>query len=131
MEDFDNLLQAVHLEVMQPMQYDQGYKGNLLLLRATTADWKAKATIHTTETIRGTERTVTIVVRYKNEARFIQIPWLTFSNWWKPTKRYAKTTRNSGNASNRRKRTRENSQKDEEKTAAVGAITGLRQNRPR
>jgi hypothetical protein len=79
MEDFDNLLQAVHLEVMQPMQYDQGYKGNLLLLRAATADWKAKATIHTTETIRGTERTVTIVVRYKNEARFIQIPWLTFS----------------------------------------------------
>jgi hypothetical protein len=35
--------------------------------------------IHTTETIRGTERTVTIVVRYKNEARFIQIPWLTLS----------------------------------------------------
>ncbi len=50
MEDFDNLLQAVYLEVLQPMQYDQGYKGNLLLLRAATADWKAKATIHTTET---------------------------------------------------------------------------------
>jgi hypothetical protein len=79
MEDFDNLLQAVYLEVLQPMQYDQGYKGNLLLLRAATGDWKVKATVHTTETFKGTERTVTIIVRYKNEARFVQIPWLTFS----------------------------------------------------
>jgi hypothetical protein len=63
MEDFDNLLQARYLEVLQPMQYDQGYKGNLLLLRAAPGDWKAKATVHTTETFRGTERTVTIVVR--------------------------------------------------------------------
>ncbi len=79
LKDFDNLLQAVYLEVLQPMQYDQGYTGNLLLLRAASGDWMTKATVHTTETFRGTERTVIIVVRYKNEARFIQIPWLTLS----------------------------------------------------
>ncbi len=47
LEDFDNPLQAVYLEVMQPMQYDRGYKGNLLLFRAAREDWKAKATVHT------------------------------------------------------------------------------------
>jgi hypothetical protein len=45
LEDFDNLLQAVYLEVLQPMQYDQGYKGNLFLFRAASEDWKAKATV--------------------------------------------------------------------------------------
>jgi hypothetical protein len=56
-------LQAVYMEVLQPMQYDQGYKGNLILLRAASKRWKAKSTVHTTETFRGTELTVTIVVR--------------------------------------------------------------------